>query len=171
MELEVKAWISNTKNRDVEALKILRSNSELAQSLLSFLHNQKKQYACGAGLKFVGVSCSGDIYLCHRFVGMEDYKLGNIFSKTLDREKYQESPITQMEECINCFAKHYCAGGCKHDNAGSCGSGFKPSEDMCQMKRREVELAAATVSMFNDGDRAFLMEYEIFPPKPCPLDF
>lgn len=170
LELEAKAWLMHTKNRDPEALKKLISNSQLSQSLLSFLHNQKKQHACGAGLKFVGVSCSGDIYLCHRFVGMEDYRLGNIFSKTIDREKYLESPITQMEECINCFAKHYCAGGCKHDNAGSCGSGFKPSEDMCNMKRHEVELAAATVSMFDEGDSAFLMEYEIFPPKPCPLD-
>lgn len=171
VELEAEAWLRHTKSRNSEALKNLMSSAQLFQGLLSFLHNKKKQHACGAGIKFVGVSCSGDIYLCHRFVGMDDYKLGNVFVKYLDREKYQESPVTQMKECTNCFARYYCAGGCKHDNAGSCGSAFKPSEDICRLKRREVELAAATVCMFDDKDRAFLNEYKVFPPKPCPLDF
>ena len=171
MELEAEAWLCHTKNRDSESLKNLMSSAQLSQSLLSFLHNKKKQHACAAGLKFVGVSCSGDIYLCHRFVGMDDYKLGNVFIKDLDRKKYQESPVTQVEECTNCFARYYCAGGCKHDNASSCGSAFKPSADICRLKRREVELAAAIVCMFDDKDRAFLNEYKVFPPKPCPLDF
>lgn len=171
LELEADAWLHHTKNRDRESLQSLMSSAQLSQGLLSFLHNTKKQHACGAGLRFVGVSCAGDIYLCHRFVGMDNYKLGNVFTKELDREKYQDSPVTKMEECTNCFAKYYCAGGCKHDNAGSCNSAFKPSEDMCRLKRREVELAATIICMFDDQDRAFLSEHKVFPPKPCPLDF
>lgn len=170
MELEAKAWLTHIKNRDSEALEKLLSNTQLSLSILSFLHNQKKHHACGAGLKYVAISCSGDIYLCHRFVGLDKYKLGNVFTEVFDREKYQENPITQMEECINCFAKYYCAGGCKHDNASSCDSGFKPSKDMCNIKRREVELAAAVVSMLNEDDLTFLNNHKIFPPKTCPLD-
>lgn len=171
VEIEAEAWIYHTKNRNSESLKNLLSSGQLSECILYFLHNKKKLHACGAGLKFVGVSCSGDIYLCHRFVGMDEYKLGNVFTRDIDREKYQESPITQIEKCINCFAKYYCAGGCKHDNASSCGSAFKPSEDMCRLKRREVELAAAIVCKFDDNDRTFLYEYGILPHKPCPLDF
>ena len=171
MELEAEAWLHHTKNRDTNSLKNLMSSAQLSEGLLSFLHNKKKQHACGAGIKFVGISCSGDIYLCHRFVGMDNYKLGNVFTKEIDREKYLKPPAAQMGECLSCFARYYCAGGCKHDNAGSCSSAFKPSEDMCRFKRREAELAAAVVSMFDDEDRVFLNEYEIFPPKQCPLDF
>lgn len=171
LEIEADELMKYIKKRDSEALKKVIQSAQLAQCMLSFLHNTKKLHACGAGLKYAAVSCSGDIYLCHRFVGMDNYKLGNIFNKDINREGYQESPVTQMEECRQCFARYYCAGGCRHDNASSCGSSYKPSEDMCLMRRYEVELAAGIVSSLDTEDRFFLKEYKIFPPKPCPLDF
>ncbi|HOE55984.1 MAG TPA: radical SAM protein [Bacillota bacterium] len=170
LERETELWLKLVKNRDKESLKDLRSRAQLSQALLSLLHNKKLRYACGAGIKFIAVSCEGDIYLCHRFVGLENYKLGNIF-KTGLKENYRESPLTRVPSCAACFARYYCAGGCKHDNAGSCGSAWTSSEEICRLRRRELELAAVLVSQFNDQDRAFLNEYEIFPPKPCPLDF
>ncbi len=171
MEHEAETWIEKTQNRDGQFLEKLVSNSQLYQGLLSFVHNAKRQYPCGAGLGMVGVSCAGDVYLCHRFVGMEAYKLGNVFENGLDREKYHQSPVILVEECRKCSARYYCAGGCKHDNAGSCGSVFEPSEDMCRLRRREVELAAYVVCLLTDEDRAFLAEHKIVPPKPCLLDF
>ena len=171
MEQETKNWITHTKNRDAQSLKSLILSSQLYLGLLSFLHNRKRRYPCEAGLGKVGVSCAGDVYLCHRFVGIDAYKLGNVFYHDLDREKYHQSPVTFVEECRKCFARYYCAGGCKHDNAGSCGSVFKPCEEMCRLRRREAELAAYIACLLTDEDRAFLAEHEIVPPKPCPLDF
>ncbi len=171
MEQEAETWIEHAKNRDSQILKRLMSNSQLYQGLLSFAHNAKRRYPCGAGLGMVGVSCVGDVYLCHRFVGMDAYKLGSVFDNDLDREKYHQSPVTLVEECRKCSARYYCAGGCKHDNVGSCGSVFKPSEDMCRLRRREAELAAYVVCLLTDEDRAFLAEHKIVPPKPCLLDF
>lgn len=173
MEQESEAWIRLTKNRDIESLKNLISYSQLYHGLILFMHNSKRYFPCGAGLGFVGVSCSGDVYLCHRFVGIDRYKLGSVFQKNLNREEYQKSPITITcnETCTDCFAKYYCAGGCKHDNEGSCGFIFRPSEDMCKLRRREVELAAYITSIFDHKDRDFLFEYKVIPHKPCPLDF
>jgi len=171
MEQEAETWIEHTKNRDSEHLKNLMSNSQLYPGLLSFLHNAKRRYPCGAGLGMVGVSCAGNVYLCHRFVGMDAYKLGSVFDNDLDREKYHQSPVAFVEKCSRCSARYYCAGGCKHDNAGGCGSVFKPSEDMCRLRRREAELAAYIVCLLTDDDRAFLIEHKIVPPKPCLLDF
>lgn len=170
LEREAQLWFDFVKKRDNESLKILRSKAQLSQALLALLHNKKLRYACGAGIKFVAVSCEGDIYLCHRFVGLEEYKLGNIFEIGL-KENFRESPLTRMSICSACFARYYCAGGCKHDNAGSCGSAWTPPEEICRLRKRELELASVLVSRFDDQDRAFLNEYQIFPPKPCPLDF
>ena len=170
LDREAELWQRHVANRDGESLKRLRSKAQLSQALLTLLHNKKLRYACGAGIKFIAVSCNGDIYLCHRFVGQEDYKLGNIFETGLKGD-FRESPLTRIPACAACFARYYCAGGCKHDNAGSCGSAWSPSEEICRMRRRELELAAVLISRFSDQDRAFLNEYEIFPPKPCPLDF
>jgi len=135
------------------------------------LHNSKRYHACGAGQELVGVSSAGDVYLCHRFVGRDEYKLGSVFTKDLKREEYQKSPTTGNEVCAACFAKFYCAGGCKHDNATSCGSIATPSEDMCQLRCRELELAATILCRIDPEDRAFLFAHQIFTPKPCPLDF
>ncbi len=171
LERQAKAWMDCIQSRDVEALKQLSSKSELFQAIITLLHNSKRRHACGAGLGMMAVSSIGNVYLCHRFVGQEEYRLGSIFDKQINRKDYQESSTISNAICSACFAKYYCAGGCKHDNAGSCGSMATPAEDLCRLRCRELELGAIIVSSFSSGDKAFLVEQDIFPPKPCPLDF
>ncbi|UNC93161.1 SPASM domain-containing protein [Candidatus Contubernalis alkaliaceticus] len=122
LEQEAETWIRLTQKREHKTLKSLMTKSGLYYPIISLMHNSKKYYSCGAGLGLVGISASGDVYLCHRFVGREEYKLGSIFTKGLNREEYQKSPTSGSTACSTCFAKYYFAGGCKHDNAGSCGS-------------------------------------------------
>jgi len=171
MEDEAGKWIDLTKKRDSEALKILRDRGALYKGMISLLHNIKRYHPCGAGRELAAVSCSGDIYLCHRFVGREKYKLGSIFDSGLKREEYQRSPLIGNKVCSDCFARYYCAGGCRHDNASACGSIATPSEDMCRIRCCELELAAAITSSLGSEDRTFLIEQEIFPAKPCLFDF
>jgi len=170
LEQESEAWLQHTKNRDSKLLQKLKSKSQLYPAMICLLHNSKRRYACGAGLSVVAVSCVGEVYLCHRFVGMDDYKLGTVFENVLNRDAYQK-PATNNEPCIICFAKHYCAGGCKHDNVGSCGTVFMPAEDKCRLRRREFKLAAILVGTFNSEDHAFLLEHNIVDSKSCPFDF
>jgi uncharacterized protein len=171
IEQESQTWLNLVKNRDEKALKDLKAKSGLYPALTSLLLNSKRRHACGAGRGLVAVACSGDVYLCHRFVGREQYKLGSVFDQELDRAEYQKSPTTGSGKCTGCFARFYCAGGCKHENAGSCGSISSPPEDICRLKRRELELAAYITGNLDPQDRAFLVKEDIFPPKPCPLDF
>ena len=171
LEEEGEAWLRLIRVRDREALQRLKARSGLYQGMVALLHNRKKYYACGAGLGLAAVSADGDIYLCHRFVGQETYKLGSVFAPGLSRDEYLVSPVTENDVCSSCFARYYCAGGCKHDNAGSGGSVTTPSADFCTLRRRELELAGAVVSRLDADDRAFLVADDIVPPKPCPFDF
>ena len=171
LDQEANMWLEGIKARDSQALKQLKNSSDLYHGLLGFLHNSKKYFPCGAGLGLTGISSAGDVYLCHRFVGMDEYKLGNIFDKHIDRDAYLKSPIDFVQECSNCPARHYCAGNCRYDNAASTGSVFKPPEEMCRLHYREFELSAYLSVRLDEADRAFLQEENIVPPKPCPLDF
>lgn len=174
LEQEAETWLRLIQSRDFESIQNLKARSEiygLYRGMVSLLHNSKRHHFCGAGRAMVGISVSGDVYLCHRFVGRDEYKLGSVFENKLNRDDYQKSSITDNEQCANCFAKYYCAGGCKHDNLGSCGSIAKPSLDMCRLRCRELELSIYIVSNLNSEDQAFLVEQGILPPKPCPLDF
>lgn len=171
LEQEAETWIKLTQSRNSQDLEILKAKSGLYFGLAALFQHKKNRHACSAGLAMVGVSVTGDVYLCHRFVGMENYKIGSVFQPELNREMYLESPATSNERCIACLAKYYCAGGCKHDNVGSCGSIATPSEDICRIRCRELELAASILCRLSSEDQAFLVEHCILVPKPCPLDF
>lgn len=170
MEQEAARWIECIRCRDSECLKSLKNRGQLFIGITSLLHNHKRRHPCGAGLDLVGVSADGGIYLCHRFVGQEEYMLGTVYKDELNREAYQGT-VELHSVCSQCFARYYCAGGCKHDNVGSCGSVFSPAEDMCRIRCRELELAACVVGQIDKDDLQFLRLQEIVPPKPCPLDF
>lgn len=171
LEEESETWLRLIKARDSEALKRLANRSELYRGIISLLHNTKRLFGCGAGRRLVAVSSSGDVYLCHRFVGIDEYRLGSIHEYDLTRGKYQKSPINVSAVCGACLARYYCAGGCKYDNASSCGLVSTPDENMCRLKCRELELAATIICRLEAEDKAFLAEQQIFPPKPCPFDF
>lgn len=171
MEQEAATWVRLVKERDSDAIRRLKAMGSLYVGVLALLHNIKKSHSCGAGLGLAAVSISGDVYLCHRFVGKDEYKIGAIYDKNLNRDSFQKSPLAEGGPCTACFAKYYCAGGCKHDNAGSSGSFAIPSEDLCRLKCRELELAATVICQLSPEDKAFLLENDIFPHRPCPIDF
>lgn len=171
LEQEAETWMSLIRNRDVRALVELKNKSFLYFGLIALFHNKKMYYACSAGLGMVAVSVTGDVYLCQRFVGMTDYKIGSVFESALNRAQYQISPARSNPLCTACVARYYCAGGCKHDNVGARGSFSTPSEEICHLRRRELELAATIIGRLDSNDQAFLFGGDILPPKPCPLDF
>jgi len=170
LEQEAGQWLEYIRARDTESLLELKNKGQLLMGITTLLHNSKRRHPCGAGLGLVGVSAEGGVYLCHRFVGQEEYKLGTVFEDKLDRQPYQES-VDLHPVCSKCFARYYCAGGCKHDNAGSCGSVFSPAGDMCRLRCQELELAASVVGRLDEEDVQFLNVQDIVPRKPCPLDF
>lgn len=75
--------------------------------------------ACGAGTTYVAVDPVGDIYLCHRFVGQENYKLGNL-GEGIDPEKrrrfLEKAWVDHREDCRKCWARYLCGGICYHES-------------------------------------------------------
>ncbi len=171
MEADAEELLKNVKSRNTENLKKQKINGLSVTRLGDFLNKQKKYFGCGAGKAFVGVSNVGDVFLCHRFVGMDGYRLGNIFDRDLERDVYQESPIKISKKCYTCFARYICGGGCYHENLGSTGSVLEPSESYCRMMQRSVELVAYVSSQLSDEDRDYMANEEFIMRKPCPFDF
>ncbi len=169
-EAEAQDLLTGIKERNLERLNGLKDSGVLFFSLEGFVNGQKRFFPCGAGRSHMAVSCSGDVYLCHRFVGSKAHRLGNIFSGDLDRDIYQTSALQFQDECKNCFAKYLCAGGCYHDNLGTTGSIFEPNKDMCALMRCSVELAAVICSQLSDDDKTYLVKEKIIVKKTCPFD-
>lgn len=170
LEQEAEEWLQYINKRDISSLENVKKISRLYVALRSLLHNSKRWHGCGAGLGLNAVSVTGDVYLCHRFVGQNEYKIGSVFEEPLKQETYQQNLISDSV-CADCFAKYHCAGGCKYDNVVAHGSMFIPAEDVCCVKRKELELAAYIICNLTEEDQCYLVDQELFPPKPCPFDF
>ncbi len=75
----------------------------------------KRLRGCGCGNDYVAITPDGDIYPCHQFVGIEEFKMGNIDEGTFDtkmKSYFSKTHVYTKPECKKCWAKFYCSGGC-----------------------------------------------------------
>ena len=77
-----------------------------------------KPYPCGAGAGYLGVSASGDLSACHRFVNNSEGEMGSL-SKGLDNDKQnswlEQRHVHNQKPCTSCWARYLCGGGCHHE--------------------------------------------------------
>jgi uncharacterized protein len=77
-----------------------------------------RPYPCGAGAGYLGVSADGGLYACHRFVGDEGGKMGDL-NNGIDREKRNgwlaARHVHFQSPCHECWARYLCGGGCHHE--------------------------------------------------------
>jgi uncharacterized protein len=92
--------------------------SNVTDTLQELHSGISKAQPCGAGLGLMGVSPSGDLAPCHRFVDSDQHKLGAV-SIGVDREKQaaflERGHISRKLECHTCWARPVCSGGCYHE--------------------------------------------------------
>jgi len=165
MEDAADCFLRDVKERKSGELRKEKNTTALYHLIEIFLGDQKRYFPCDAGRKSLAISNSGDIFLCDRFVGIEEFKLGSIHNSELKREPYLKPFAKAVEKCSRCFAKYICAGGCYHDNTGQTGSAFDPEEEFCRFMKRSMELVAYVVSNLNHNDKEYLHNEKIILKK------
>ncbi|KZR62105.1 radical SAM protein [Prochlorococcus sp. MIT 1303] len=155
---------------DRNSSELSRQNGLVWNCAKQFLGAPKRQYHCNAGRNYAAVSVSGDVYLCHRFVGDKKHKVGSISHGKPILDDYQKSNIETHPTCRNCFAKLTCGGGCYHENFTANDSDFEPNEDFCKIQRKATELGAVVTSQLDQSDLKFLQAVDFIPKQPCPID-
>ncbi len=103
----------------------------------------KKLKGCGSGHEYVAVTPEGDIFPCHQFVGMDDFKIGNVNSgDELNKNvinRFKASNILSNDACRECWAKFYCSGGCAANAYQFGGDLSKPYKIACELEKKRVE--------------------------------
>jgi uncharacterized protein len=73
---------------------------------------------CGAGAAYLGVSSDGGLFACHRFVGDEARRMGDL-DHGIDVERQpawlHDRHVGRQEPCRSCWARNLCGGGCHHE--------------------------------------------------------
>ncbi len=97
---------------------ILNDNDFLGKIVRRLLLKELFMYRCGAGRLKVSIAQNGDIYPCDSFVGMDEFKLGNISTGINHevREKFYNATVFNRKKCAKCWAKFICGGDCLYQD-------------------------------------------------------
>ena len=104
----------------------------------------KRLSGCGSGTEYLAVTPWGDLYPCHQFVGMEQFKLGNVdtgIEKTDIVDEFKLCNVYAKDKCKDCFARFYCSGGCAANSYNFHGNLLDAYDIGCELERKRVECA------------------------------
>ena len=104
----------------------------------------KRLRGCGCGNDYVAITPDGDIFPCHQFVGIDEYKMGNIDDGTFNYEMkadFSKAHVYSKPECRKCWAKFYCSGGCNANNYQYMGDIRNAHKLSCQLEKKRLECA------------------------------
>ena len=104
----------------------------------------KRLSGCGSGSEYLAITPEGDIYPCHQFVGMKDFKMGNVLEKTFNRSiqnDFGHCNVYTKSECKKCWAKFYCSGGCLANSYQFKNTINSVYDIGCELERKRVECA------------------------------
>ncbi len=104
----------------------------------------KRLRGCGCGNDYVAVTPDGDIFPCHQFVGIDEYKMGNIDEGTFNQEMkadFAKAHVYSKPDCRECWAKFYCSGGCNANNYQYMGDIRTAHKISCQLEKKRLECA------------------------------
>jgi uncharacterized protein len=90
----------------------------LTTALREIHRGTHRPYPCGAGASYFGVSASGELYACHRFVDDEARAVGDVHAgvdRTRQRLWLRERAVDRQEPCRSCWARYLCGGGCHYE--------------------------------------------------------
>lgn len=119
----------------------------------------KRLSGCGSGTEYLAVTPWGDLYPCHQFVGMEEFKLGNVDTGIEKQELVDEFKLCNVyakDKCKDCFARFYCSGGCAANSYNFHGNLLDAYDIGCELERKRVECAimikAALADICEEGE-------------------
>jgi uncharacterized protein len=92
--------------------------ANMLQALREIRRGTHRPYPCGAGASYFGVSASGDLFACHRFVDDAGASMGSL-AGGVDRVRQAawlgERHVHRQSPCRGCWARYLCGGGCHYE--------------------------------------------------------
>lgn len=117
--------------------------SNIIDMLVSLHQGEVMNYPCGAGLGLFSIGPEGQLYLCQRFTGQDEFCMGDIF-KGFNQAKLEtfrnQAEIRNKTDCRHCWVRTICTGGCYHEACVREGSHLKPNLHYCEWIKQWSEI-------------------------------
>lgn len=132
---------------------------------------QRNFMGCSAGRSQMAISATGDMYPCHRFVGMQEFCFGSILDNTIKSgwHEFSSSKFTGNPSCAKCTFRYACKGECYYQcyADGPHKSIFAMPKYFCEFMCMRFKLTIYVAHMLNQEDKRwyFTREYRKSPLK------
>ena len=137
----------------------------ISNNIAKVYYETPKTSPCGAGTNTLCVSGTGDLYPCMGFVGIEEYRLGNI-DTGLSTDIFNRfcrqlrGFVFQCEECVDCWSKYLCGGLCPANNVQYNGGLKMPYKKGCDMQRFQNEVIIWLISEILDRKPSMMKQFK-----------
>lgn len=150
IEKSAEEFLSKIKYR------VLLEDNVILENLIKLFSKRKSYFTCGAGKGLVSISKSGKVYPCQRFVGNDNYIIGD--SQKIDnnaRKLFVLPQIKTSEVCSKCWARYLCGGNCYQENLEMTGSISNPYNSTCEIIKKNIETSIYIYDNMDKNDREF----------------
>jgi len=125
--------------------------------LAGLADGRQRHMACGVGRGLRAVAVNGDVYPCHRFVGLEEARLGHLRDdRAGEINDYHRAVVENLPVCRSCWARYFCGGGCFYHNRACTGDMHRPDPLFCHEVKTVCEDAIHGWCLLSDDDQAYV---------------
>ncbi|MFA5628027.1 MAG: SPASM domain-containing protein [Thiohalomonadaceae bacterium] len=122
--------------------------------LFHFVSRTHNLYHCNAGTNLLAVTAEGDVYPCHRFVGIDEFRMGNVADPALResapfqdiRKRFMHTTVDERSGCCDCWARYLCGGSCDKYSYTEHGDMEPPVERHCHYIKTVIEVLLPDVA-------------------------
>ena len=141
--------------------------ANFANILLAILAPQARRLMCdispcGGGRAFFAVSANGDMFPCSEFIGLAEFKGGNLFADKIDDvlaspafRKVTDRKVEDIDPCHRCAVRHFCGSPCPAE-AHEMNGGMKQPGAFCELYEEQVRYAFRLIA--DEQQEAYLWD-------------
>jgi len=141
--------------------------ANFANILISILAPQARRLMCdispcGGGRAFFAVAAGGDMFPCSEFIGLPEFKGGNLFRDNITEvlatpafRKVSERKVEDITPCNRCAIRHFCGSPCPAE-AHEMNGGMKQPGAFCELYEEQVRYAFRLIA--DERQDAFLWD-------------
>lgn len=124
--------------------------------LSGLVDGNKRHAGCGIGRGLHAVAVNGEVYPCHRFVGLEQVRLGHIRDYHVNGlNDYHRAVVENLPVCRACWARYFCGGGCFYHNMAHTGDMHRPDPLFCHETQTVCDDLIHGWCVLSEEDKAY----------------
>lgn len=157
----IKFLISLDDNKLLDYLSRINERDFFGRFFYRLFTGQVVNGRCNATIGLISIDFKGDIYPCASLMGVEYFKIGNIFEDEDNWEKkrielLRKIHIENKNECSECWAKNLCGGVCASSSFLNGGNITSPDLIECELIKHIIEQGMILMSEISNRSEVLM---------------